>query len=66
MKNGSRLDITAQILNAASAGALKTNIIPSVSLSFVQLKDYLSVLIDSGLLEYEAKKNIYKTTDKGS
>jgi predicted transcriptional regulator len=35
MKNGSRLDITAQILNAASAGALKTNIMYSVSLSFV-------------------------------
>ena len=65
MKNGSRLYITAEILNAASAGALKTNMMYSASLSFVQLKDYLSVLIDCGLLEYDAKKKIYKTTDKG-
>jgi predicted transcriptional regulator len=36
----------------------------SASLSFDQLKDYLSVLIDSGLLDYDAKKKAYKTTTK--
>jgi predicted transcriptional regulator len=65
MKNRSRLDITAEILNAVSAGALKTKIMYSASLSFNQLKDYLSVLVDSGLLEYDAKKKVYETTDKG-
>ncbi len=65
MKKRSRLDITAKILNAASAGALKTKIMYSTSLSFDQLKDYLSVLVHGGLLEYDAKKIVYKTTDKG-
>jgi predicted transcriptional regulator len=65
MKNRSRLDITAEILNAASAGELKTKIMYSASLSFDQLKEYLTVLVDSGLLEYDAKKKAYKTTDKG-
>jgi predicted transcriptional regulator len=65
MKNRSRLDISAEILNAASDGALKTKIMYSASLSFDQLKDYLSVLVDSGLLEYDAKKKVYETTDKG-
>jgi predicted transcriptional regulator len=65
MKNRSRLDITAEILNAAGSGALKTKIMYSASLSYDQLKEYLSVLIGNGLLEHDAKKKVYKTTDKG-
>jgi predicted transcriptional regulator len=64
MKNRSRLDITAEILNAASAGALKIKIMYSASLSFDRLKDYLTVLVDSGLLKHDAKKKVYETTDK--
>ena len=65
MKNRSRLDIAAEILNAATDGTLKTKIMYLASLSFDQLNEYLKLLDDSGLLEYDTKKRQYKTTIKG-
>jgi predicted transcriptional regulator len=65
MKNRSRLDIIAEILKAATAGALKTRIMYSVALSFDQLNEYVSLLVDNGLLDYDAKKRVYKTTKNG-
>ena len=35
-------------------------------LSYAQLKEYLSVLIENALLEYVEVEQLYKTTDKGS
>ena len=34
-------------------------------LSYAQLKEYLSVLLENGLLEYQEGELKYKTTDKG-
>ena len=34
-------------------------------LSYSQLKEYLSVLLENGLLEYSEGQSIFKTTSKG-
>jgi predicted transcriptional regulator len=34
-------------------------------LSYAQLKDYLTVLEDNGLLAYDKGEQIYRTTQKG-
>ncbi|MCI0560165.1 MAG: winged helix-turn-helix domain-containing protein [Nitrososphaera sp.] len=65
MKYRSRTDIVATILDAASGGATKTRIMYKAYLSHAQLKEYLSVLTENGLLEYEEGNVTYKTTDKG-
>ncbi|HEV8405122.1 MAG TPA: winged helix-turn-helix domain-containing protein [Nitrososphaera sp.] len=66
MKYRSRTDIVADILDAASGyGANKTKIMYRAYLSFGQVKEYLSVLIASGLLERIEAVNVYRTTEKG-
>lgn len=66
MRRG-RLSIIADILDVAKRGAIKTRIMYGASLSFVQLNEYLSFLLDANLLKAveTEKKTIYKTTDKG-
>jgi predicted transcriptional regulator len=66
MKYRSRTDITAQILEAANGGVTKTKIMYKAFLSYAQLKEYLTVLIENGLLEYIEGEQIYKTTEKGN
>jgi predicted transcriptional regulator len=34
-------------------------------LSYAQLKEYLSVLIENGLLEYVEGEQLYRTSEKG-
>ena len=55
----------ATILDAADGGAQKTKIMYSAYISYAQLKDYLSVLVENGLLEYQPNEHKYKTTEKG-
>jgi predicted transcriptional regulator len=50
MKYRSRTDIVSQILEAANGGATKTKIMYKAYLSYAQLKEYLSVLVENGLL----------------
>ncbi len=59
MKYRSRTDITAQILEAANGGVTKTKIMYKAFLSYAQLKEYLTVLIENGLLEYIEGEQIY-------
>ena len=66
MKYRSRTDIVAQILEAANGGATKTKIMYKAFLSYAQLKEYMAVLIENGLLEKDAQKQSYKTSAKGS
>ena len=66
MKYRSRTDITAQILEAANGGVTKTKILYKAFLSYAQLKEYLTVLIENGLLEYIEGEQIYRTTEKGN
>ena len=62
-----RLQIIAEILQTAKDGALKTPIMYKANLSFAQLNEYLSYLLEIKLLETITKdgERIYKATDKG-
>jgi predicted transcriptional regulator len=53
------------ILEAANGGATKTIIMYKAFLSYAQLREYLSVLIENSLLEYLEGSQTYKTTEKG-
>ncbi len=65
MKYRSRTEIVSMILEAANGGATKTRIMYKAFLSYAQLKEYLSVLIENNLLEYLEGTQTYKTTEKG-
>ena len=65
MKNRSRTEIVAMILDAANGGATKTKIMYIAFLSYNQLKDYLSVMIENKLIEYLEGTRTFKTTEKG-
>jgi len=68
----SRIDIIANILQAASEGAKKTHIMYQCNLSFRQLCAYLDFLVDIGFLKSVASKTenqgdsmLFETTSKG-
>ena len=66
MKYRSRTEIVCNILDATNGGgANKTKIMYAAFLSYVQLKEYLSVLIENNLIEYSDGTKTYKTTEKG-
>jgi predicted transcriptional regulator len=62
----SRTEIVANILDAANGeGTTKTKIMYKAFLSYVQLKEYLSVLMENSLIEYLDGTHEFKTTEKG-
>jgi predicted transcriptional regulator len=61
----SRTDIVGSILEAANGGATKTKIMYKAFLSYSQLKEYLRVLLQNGLLEYEEGRQDLRTTQQG-
>jgi len=66
MKYRSRTDIVGLILEAANGGgATKTKIMYKAFLSFAQLREYLTVLQENDLLEYEEGNHSYRTKEKG-
>jgi predicted transcriptional regulator len=66
MKYRSNNDIISEILEAANGGgATKTKILYKACLSHNQLKDYLTVLTDNELLDYDVDTRQFKTTEKG-
>ena len=65
MKYRSRTEIVAMILDAANGGTTKTRIMYKAFLSYAQLKEYLSVLVENNLIEYLDGIQVYKTTEKG-
>ncbi|HJS64128.1 MAG: winged helix-turn-helix domain-containing protein [Nitrososphaeraceae archaeon] len=65
MKYRSRTEIVSNILNAANGGTTKTKIMYKAYLSYTQLKEYLSVLIENNLIEYIDGTRTFKTTEKG-
>jgi predicted transcriptional regulator len=65
VKYRSRTEIVAMILDAANGGATKTKIMYKAFLSYAQLREYLSVLIENNLIEYIEGLQTYKTTEKG-
>jgi predicted transcriptional regulator len=65
MKYRSRSDIIGLILESANGGATKTKIMYKSYLSFAQLREYLSMLSEKGLVEYEEGTQKFRTTEKG-
>jgi predicted transcriptional regulator len=65
MGNRSRTEIVGNILDAANGGATKTKIMYTAFLSYNQLKEYFSILIENNLIEYLDGTRTFKTTEKG-
>ena len=65
MRYRSRTDIISQILDATNGGVSKTKIMYKAYLSYAQLKEYLSVMLENGLIEHERETNTFRTTEKG-
>jgi predicted transcriptional regulator len=65
MKYRSRTEIVGNILDSANGGATKTKIMYKAFLSYNQLKEYLSILIENNLIEYLDGTRTFKTTEKG-
>ncbi len=67
-KYRSRTDIIHDILQSARStgnGARKTQLMYSAFLSSAQVKEYLTTLIDGGLLQYDPSNQKFRTTEKG-
>ena len=58
----STFEIIAEILKTAKDGAKKTRIMYSCGLSYNFVQKYLTLLLDTGLIQ---TGNSYHTTDKG-
>ena len=65
MKNRGRTEMLAAMLEVAKGKVTKTKIMYTAFLSYSQLNEYLSILIENNLLEYLDGTNKFKTTDKG-
>ena len=65
MKYRTSTEIVAMMFDAANGGTTKTKIMYKAFLSYNQLKEYLSVLIENNLLEYIDRTQTFKTTEKG-
>ena len=65
MKNRGRTEMLAAMLEVAKGKVTKTKIMYIAFLSYGQLKEYLSILIENNLIEYVDGDNKFKTTEKG-
>ena len=59
------MDIIGLILKVSKEEASKGRIMDKASLTVIQLKDYLFLLLENGLLCYGKGTGMYKTTEKG-
>jgi len=66
MKCRDRNEITAQILESANGSRVRlTKIMFDGYLSHTVTKEYLVLLIEQGLIEYQDGERTFKTTEKG-
>ena len=66
MKYRSRTEIVGNILDAANGGGItKTKIMYTAFLSYAQLNEYLSILIENNLIENLDGTQTFKITEKG-
>ncbi|HEV8405123.1 MAG TPA: winged helix-turn-helix domain-containing protein, partial [Nitrososphaera sp.] len=68
MRYRTRAEIVSQMLQAAKEdlnGVTKTKIMYCTSLSFLQSKEYMHLLLDRQLLEHDKSKGRYLLTQKG-
>jgi predicted transcriptional regulator len=63
-----RIEIIAQILEVVNEGSddgvTKTKIMYKAFLNYAQLKEYLTILTDNGLLSYDVVTQTFKTSKK--
>jgi len=65
-KKRSDIEILADILKVAKGGAKKSHIVYKANLNFKIVKNYLTILSESGLITCpEGPENTFNTTDKG-
>lgn len=65
-KYRNRTEIVARILQSANGRKVsKTRIMYNVFLSYTQLKEYLTMLMENGLIEHQKDTNSFTTTEKG-
>ena len=60
-----RLDIIRDILELAEGGIRKTRLMYRLNLSFRAVNEYLSFLIQQGIITHTEKPRVYKLTKKG-
>lgn len=60
-----RIDIIAQLLDAASNPTTKTKMMYKAMLSYEQLKEYLVLLTENDLIAYDNPSRRFTTTNKG-
>jgi predicted transcriptional regulator len=67
MRQRSRTDIIGDILDAANetSGVGKTKMMYKAFLSYAQLKEYLPVLTENRLLDFDEDAQTFKTTERG-
>ncbi len=70
MRDRSRIEIVAQILevvdsNGGDSSITKTSLMNRVFCSPVPLREYLSLLTESNLLQYDGLTLTYRITEKG-
>ena len=65
MKYRSRTEIVSMMLDSANGGSTKTKMMYKSMLSYNQLKEYLTVLIENDLIEYLNGTQTFRTTEKG-
>ena len=67
MSYRTRTEIITSILEIANRGngITKTKIMYGAFLSHSQMKEYLTILTDNGLISYNLDTRTFKTTDKG-
>ncbi len=65
MKYRSRTEIVEMILQATRSGATKTKIMYKAYLSYTQVKEYLSFLLENNLIKYEEGSQLYRITERG-
>ena len=66
MKYRSKINIISQILEAANgSNATRSKIAYKAFLNYYQLKEYLMLLTEKGLLCYNEDTQTFKTTEKG-
>ncbi len=61
----SREEIIAAVIRTAKHESRKTSILYGSSLNLMQVNTYLSLLLEKGLLSYDASRNVYKATERG-
>jgi predicted transcriptional regulator len=64
-QNRSRPDIVAQILDSARTPIFKTKLMYYAYITSLQTKEYLTELLDKGLLSYDSANRTYTITEQG-